>query len=224
MPIQPFVPRTKDDLKDKCLVDLPYADSHGITSKSIGILQIVYDMIQIYKPKTCVCIGTGSGIVARVIREAQIASESDGSTYIIDLGETFGAMPDILHNETSDFRMLYPELKVFKGLSVPDGLQWMKDQNKPIDILWIDGDHSANGSKLDFDNYAPLVSSDGMIFMHDIAPSGRETNVPAWCGVNQTLKSIEASGAYDVLKFMTTNTFNFGCGLAMIKHREAIPQ
>ena len=48
--------------------------------------------------------------------------------------------------------------------------------NEKIDFLFIDGDHSYNGVKKDFEMYSPLVSKDGIIGFHDIV-EGLEENV-----------------------------------------------
>lgn len=39
----------------------------------------------------------------------------------------------------------------------------------PLDLLFIDGDHSYEGVKRDFEMYAPLVRPGGLIVLHDIA-------------------------------------------------------
>jgi len=39
---------------------------------------------------------------------------------------------------------------------------------KPIDVLFIDGDHSYEGVSLDFEMYAPLVRIGGLVCFHDI--------------------------------------------------------
>lgn len=43
------------------------------------------------------------------------------------------------------------------------------DWNRPVEFLWIDGDHSYDGAKLDFDFYSPFVVEDGIIAFHDSA-------------------------------------------------------
>jgi cephalosporin hydroxylase len=43
---------------------------------------------------------------------------------------------------------------------------------KPIDLLFIDGDHSYEGVEKDFADYAPLVRSGGLVAFHDIVPGG----------------------------------------------------
>jgi predicted O-methyltransferase YrrM len=39
--------------------------------------------------------------------------------------------------------------------------------NQPVNFLFIDGDHSYNGVKQDFEMYLPLVKSPGIIAFHD---------------------------------------------------------
>jgi predicted O-methyltransferase YrrM len=51
---------------------------------------------------------------------------------------------------------------------------------RTVDFLFIDGDHSYEGVKRDFELYAPLVRAGGLIALHDIVPDhrtrfGRET-------------------------------------------------
>jgi predicted O-methyltransferase YrrM len=40
----------------------------------------------------------------------------------------------------------------------------------PLDLLFIDGDHSYAGVKADFAHYSPLVRPGGLIALHDIVP------------------------------------------------------
>jgi predicted O-methyltransferase YrrM len=44
---------------------------------------------------------------------------------------------------------------------------------RPIDFLFIDGDHSYEGVKQDFQMYSPLVGKDGLIVFHDIVDHPR---------------------------------------------------
>ena len=48
-----------------------------------------------------------------------------------------------------------------------------------LDFLFIDGDHSYQGVKMDFEMYSPLVREGGMIALHDIAPHrDKDVGVP----------------------------------------------
>jgi cephalosporin hydroxylase len=42
--------------------------------------------------------------------------------------------------------------------------------DRQVDLLFIDGDHSYEGVRRDFDLYSPLVGKGGMIALHDIVP------------------------------------------------------
>jgi hypothetical protein len=51
----------------------------------------------------------------------------------------------------------------------------------PIDLLLIDGDHSYEGCRRDYECYAPLLASDGLLLFHD-------NNIP---GVRQALEEVQ---------------------------------
>jgi cephalosporin hydroxylase len=58
-------------------------------------------------------------------------------------------------------------------------------QQRPIDVLFIDGDHRYDGAQADFNLFSPLVRSGGQIAFHDIVPDfktqfGRDTG--RWAG------------------------------------------
>jgi predicted O-methyltransferase YrrM len=44
-----------------------------------------------------------------------------------------------------------------------------------VDLLFLDGDHSYDGVRADFENYTPLVKPGGLIAFHDV----ESTNHPA---------------------------------------------
>jgi predicted O-methyltransferase YrrM len=58
---------------------------------------------------------------------------------------------------------------------------------RSIDFLFIDGDHSYEGVRRDFDLYAPLVGRGGIIAFHDIAPHPPESG----CRVEQLWNEIK---------------------------------
>lgn len=40
--------------------------------------------------------------------------------------------------------------------------------NRPLRLLWIDGDHTWEGAALDFDSFAPFVQPGGIVALHDV--------------------------------------------------------
>lgn len=67
-------------------------------------------------------------------------------------------------------------------------------KNRKIDFLFIDGDHTYNGVKTDFNLYYPLVKKNGIIALHDIAKHPKETNCKVdvfWKEIKHNYKSKE---------------------------------
>jgi predicted O-methyltransferase YrrM len=51
---------------------------------------------------------------------------------------------------------------------------------RPIDLLFIDGDHTFEGVKKDWEMYSPLVRSEGLVVFHDVAGNYDDTQVKAF--------------------------------------------
>jgi len=60
-------------------------------------------------------------------------------------------------------------------------------RDNKVDFLFIDGDHSYEGVKKDFEMYSPLVKKGGIIAFHDIVPHPPETR----CEVNKFYNEIK---------------------------------
>lgn len=54
----------------------------------------------------------------------------------------------------------------------PSNLELLKENlPDPIDFLFVDGDHTYEGVKRDWDMYSPLVRKGGIVALHDVCPS-----------------------------------------------------
>jgi len=63
---------------------------------------------------------------------------------------------------------------------------------EPLDYLFLDGDHTYEGVRSDFEMYAPLVRSGGIVTFHDIAEHKREKD----CGVDRFWNDIKECYRY----------------------------
>ena len=84
-----------------------------------------------------------------------------------------------------------------------------KLKSKKIDVLFIDGDHSYKGVKMDFEMYAPLVKKNGIIAFHDIVICPEE-NVD----VNKFWNEIKSN--YEYNEFVE-DWEQGNCGIGIIK-------
>jgi hypothetical protein len=169
----------KSHLTNNATTPVPYRWTHGATDLHLGDGLIVYSIIQHMRAKNCVCIGSGGGYIPRLMTQArrdlydQGIFEGNneynwgdiGATYVVDACNGIGGPTD-LENEQSFYRTnFYPRL--IKSTSEKAYYDFFVLQDIKIDVLFIDGDHSYEGVKLDFELYSKILSPRGIILIHD---------------------------------------------------------
>ena len=96
-----------------------------------------------------------------------------GVTYLVDACNGVGGPTDI-EEESSFFRSnFYPRL--IKSTSVDAYYDFFVRQDIKIDFLFIDGDHSYEGVKSDFELYSKILAPNGIIMLHDTDSSCEQT-------------------------------------------------
>ena len=160
-------------------VDIPFRWTHGATIKHMGDGLLVYSIIQHMRAKVCVCIGSGGGFIPRIMTQARMdlweqqifEGNNDknwgdiGTTYVVDACNGVGGKSDI-EDESSLFRSAFHP-RFIKETSEKAYYDFFVKQDIKIDVLFIDGDHSYKGVKLDFDLYSKILSDKGIIMIHD---------------------------------------------------------
>jgi hypothetical protein len=166
---------------------VPYRWTHGATDLHMGDGIMVYSIIQHMKAKNCVCIGSGGGFIPRIMTQARIDLHKQnifegngdynwgdiGTTYVVDACNGVGG-PNDLDDEDSFYRKnFYP--RFIKSTSVDAYYDFFVRQDIKIDVLWIDGDHTYEGDKTDFELYSKILSDNGIIIIHDTDSNYEET-------------------------------------------------
>ena len=166
---------------------LPFIWTHGATTKHLGDGWIVYALIQNMRYKSCVCIGTGGGYIPRIMTQAKLDLHSQnifegdrayswgdiGCTYVVDPCNGVGGQSTI-DDENSFYRKtFYP--RFIKETSEKAFYDFFVKENIDIDLLFIDGDHSYEGVKKDFDLYSTILNPKGLILLHDTDYTYSET-------------------------------------------------
>lgn len=158
---------------------IPYRWTHGATDLHLGDGLVLYALIQHMRAKNCVCIGSGGGFIPRIMTQARkdlheqgiftgdpgISWGDIGVTYVVDACNGIGG-PNDLERETSFFRSVF-QPRFIKATSEEAYYNFFVPQDIKIDVLFIDGDHSYEGVKLDFELYSKLLAPKGVVILHD---------------------------------------------------------
>ena len=161
------------------LEPVKYRWTHGATDLHLGDGMLIYSLILFNRAKTCVCIGSGGGFIPRLMTQARrdlweqgifegnnSAEWGDiGTTLIIDAANGVGGFTDWT-GENSFLRQHF-DPQVILETSERAFYDYFVRQDMKIDYLHIDGDHSYNGVKKDFDLYSTIMSENGIITIHD---------------------------------------------------------
>ena len=125
---------------------------------------ILYELILESKPEVVFEIGVRHGYSTRTILST-LEENKRGKLYSCDI-------------QNPKFNIVNPYWN-FKKIN---SLEYYKEWKLPIDILIIDGDHSYDMVKADFNNYEKFVKKGGYIFIHDTI---------SWEGVKKFLPEIK---------------------------------
>ena len=156
------------------------------------LLKILSDL----KPKVIVEVGTASGGTLFLLSKI---AKSNATIISIDLpGGPFGGelYPDWKMPLYESFASSNQNIHLVRADShdkkTVEQIKHILKKQK-IDFLLIDGDHTFEGLKKDFEMYEPLVNESGLISFHDITP-GHDENVDVpkfWKKIKKNMISFE---------------------------------
>ena len=161
------------------LEPVKYRWSHGATDLHLGDGLLIYSLIQFSRAKVCVCIGSGGGFIPRLMTQSrkdlweqgifggnnQTEWGDIGTTIIIDAANGVGGFTDWTEDNSFLRKHFGPQLIL--ETSERAFYDYFVRQDIKIDYLHIDGDHSYEGVKKDFDLYSTIMSENGIITIHD---------------------------------------------------------
>jgi predicted O-methyltransferase YrrM len=168
----------------------------GAYQKYKELYSLIAFITQRIIPQSILEIGTGKG--GTFWLWCQIAA-SDGTIISIDLpdGNFGGGFSLTQQKQIEKYKCNNQKVYFIRGdshnLLVEEKLLHIIEKNK-IDLLFIDGDHTYNGVKEDFDIYSKYVKDNGIIVFHDIVEHDRvpECQVKKfWDYIKTSYKSYE---------------------------------
>lgn len=191
---------------------------YEFSQKEFGIIQNkteIFDLLEHLKnntPEIIVEIGTKDGGNSFLFLEAL----NNIDTYVgIDLRvNNYGKLKFLTRSGSKI-------LSMHCNSQFPEAMYMVEKvlNGRPIDFLFIDGDHSYEGVKADFERYSPLVKDGGLIAFHDIIPDN-ESNDGNWAGeVYRFWREIK--GNYNFIEFVESyEQSGFGIGV-IVKSSES---
>jgi hypothetical protein len=175
--------RDFDEVGEEVLRSVPYRWSHGATDNHLGDGLIIYSLIQFMRAKVCVCLGSGGGFIPRIMTQARMDLHSQnifegnsdiswgdiGTTYIVDAMNGIGGNVDWFKEE-SFFRRLYCP-RILNTTTEDAFHNFFILNDIKIDYLHIDAGHSYENVKEDFELYTQILSTNGIVTIHDTDPN-----------------------------------------------------
>ena len=177
-------------------------DASPLRSWSIRPVQVKEETTELLRllakrrPKFLLEIGTARGgtlfLFARV-------SSPDAMIISIDLpgGRFGGGYSEWRNSLYKSFAIRKQTIHLVREDShAPATLNMVKKilEGRKLDFLFIDGDHTYNGVKTDFEMYGRLVRKGGIISFHDVCPHPSQTGCEVnklWCEIKDEYKHIE---------------------------------
>jgi glycosyltransferase involved in cell wall biosynthesis/predicted O-methyltransferase YrrM/outer membrane murein-binding lipoprotein Lpp len=152
----------------------------------IGHIPFAYELIARHRPRTIVELGTYSGSSFAAFCQAMETHGIEGTCHGVDLWEGdvhMGRFDESLFLEMSEFtRTRYPHHARLVRKLFDQAVHDFADGS--IDLLHIDGTHTYEAVKNDFETWLPKVSARGVVLFHDIhvteencGPSARKFGV-----------------------------------------------
>jgi Methyltransferase domain len=122
--------------------------------QNIGELAEILAAVQQTKPQRLLEIGVGEG--GTLWAWAQL-----GIPQVLAVTEPVPG-PEWVHHHGADL--------LFADSHTPEARQWVTERlgKHWLDVLFIDGDHSYEGVRADWEDYSPLVRPAGLVIIHDI--------------------------------------------------------
>jgi predicted O-methyltransferase YrrM len=145
-------------------------------------------------PSTVMEIGTANG--GTLFTAARLATD-DALIISLDLpeGKFGGGYPAWKIPVYKSFGRARQKIELVRADShLQESLEKIKNilAGRQIDYLFIDGDHTYEGVKMDFDMYSPFVRKDGIVVFHDIVEHTGDCHVDQfWAEIKQKYRHTE---------------------------------
>lgn len=218
-----------DDGGNMVLEPVKYRWTHGATDLHLGDGLMIYSLIMFNRAKICVCIGSGGGFIPRLMTQARrdlweegifkgnnsIEWGDIGTTIIIDAANGVGGFTD--WTDENSFLRKHFGPQIILETSERAYYDYFVRQDIKIDYLHIDGDHSYEGVKKDFELYSQIMSNNGIITIHDtdqkyhdtfLVPDNQKKDFVSFDGPATFIKELEKNTEWNLVNLKNFRMFD----------------
>lgn len=234
---------TFDENGNMVLEPVKYRWTHGATDFHLGDGLLIYSLIMFNRAKICVCIGTGGGFIPRLMTKARMDLWEQGifkgnnsvewgdigTTILVDAANGIGGFTDWTE-ENSFLRQNFAP-QIILETSERAFYDYFVRQDIKIDYLHIDGDHSYEGVKKDFELYSQIISENGIITIHDtdqkyhdtfIVTEDAKKDFAPFDGPAKFVKELEKNTDWNLVNLKNFSMFDVNCsstGLTLLTRK-----
>ncbi|PIE37573.1 MAG: hypothetical protein CSA53_05655 [Gammaproteobacteria bacterium] len=182
-----------------------YIPGKMVFSTWVDHIPFGYDLIAALRPERVVELGTHNGMSFYVFCEAMLAHRVDGVCYAVDCWEgddhTGAYGEEIFTQVQSHCREHFRGVSYLLRMLFSEAVKQFDDES--IDLVHIDGLHTYEAVKEDFETWYPKVKPGGIVLFHDV--EARIKDFGAWRYWNELEKE------------HCTFKFNHGFGLGVLR-------
>lgn len=199
-------------LKNLLFKTLPSSQNQSIDDLNIGFGFLYYSLSRNFKPKNTVVLGSAKGFSPICFGLGIKDNNNEGKLYFVDAGysdETDGLNKGMggiaFWKDNKSVKNIFETfnleniIKVYVTKTSQFLYIYKKEKKSPVDLLFIDADHTYEGFKFDFDNFSKLLSPSGIIVFHDVLVEKGHDNRDF--GVKKYFEEISQNLDYEYFRF-----------------------
>lgn len=183
-----------------------------VFSTWVDHLPFAYDLVEAIRPATVVELGVYNGLSFFAFCQSMVENNIDGVAYAIDCWEGdkhTDAYDDSIFQDVQQYaREHYRGITYLMKMYFHEALPHFEEES--IDLLHIDGLHTYEAVKEDFESWYPKVRPGGMVLFHDVM--ARMKDYAAW----KYFEELQT-------EFSDTFRFNHGFGLGVLRKPGGAP-
>jgi hypothetical protein len=149
-------------------------------------------------PENAVLVNLGAGVGTSGLAMAEARMELIHNIYTIDVVRNGGFSSGLVAEQNIFQRYNTPLVNQIEGDSYEVGMNWSRG---PVDIVFVDGDHTGYGVERDIKAWLPRVKNGGFILFHDYGHQqwgNIKPVVDALMGAHEQLMVVDLLAVYRV--------------------------